>query len=218
MSGYLQRIVSNARTPARAIHPIVGPLFSATQSAEPFVAEESLLVSARPEPVVEPAADAAVPRRLLSRAACRFVKLLAPRIRSRRTSSPCVAGSQTKNPRLPSSDPACQTNRMRIRVKHSEPYSPEPEREIAIGYSFTPLIEESDRPAVPVRIPGKPGEPRVSFPRRSPQPEPERDEIEIHIGRIEVTAVPQAVARPAAQPARKSLNLDEYLKRRNRRA
>ena len=102
--------------------------------------------------------------------------------------------------------------------KHSEPYSPEPEREIAIDYSFTPLIEESDRPAVPVRIPGKPGEPRVSFPRRSPQPEPERDEIEIHIGRIEVTAVPQAVARPAAQPARKSLNLDEYLKRRNRRA
>ena len=114
MSGYLQRIVSNARTPARAIHPIVGPLFSATQSAEPFVAEESLLVSARPEPVVEPAADAAdaapppEPGRLPIRETARAADS------KPHDHSPCVAGSQTKNPRLPSSDPACQTNRMRI--------------------------------------------------------------------------------------------------------
>jgi len=42
----------------------------------------------------------------------------------------------------------------------------------------------------------------------------QHDEIEIHIGRIEVTAVQQTASRPAAQPARKALNLDEYLKRR----
>jgi len=46
----------------------------------------------------------------------------------------------------------------------------------------------------------------------------EPDEITIHIGRIEVTAAPQPVARPAAAPARRSISLDEYLKRGNGRA
>jgi hypothetical protein len=41
----------------------------------------------------------------------------------------------------------------------------------------------------------------------------EADEIQIHIGRIEVTAVPPAPARPAALPVRKSVKLEEYLKR-----
>jgi hypothetical protein len=43
------------------------------------------------------------------------------------------------------------------------------------------------------------------------------DDIQIHIGRIEVVAVPPAAARSAA-PARKSQTLDEYLKRRDGRA
>jgi hypothetical protein len=43
------------------------------------------------------------------------------------------------------------------------------------------------------------------------------DEIQINIGRIEVTAVTQAAPRPAP-PARKSLDLGEYLKRRDGRA
>jgi len=42
------------------------------------------------------------------------------------------------------------------------------------------------------------------------------DEIQINIGRIEVTAMPQSTPRPAP-PARKSINLDEYLRRRNGR-
>jgi hypothetical protein len=41
----------------------------------------------------------------------------------------------------------------------------------------------------------------------------EPDEIHINIGRIEVTATAQPPSRPAV-PQRKSLNLDEYLKRR----
>jgi hypothetical protein len=44
-------------------------------------------------------------------------------------------------------------------------------------------------------------------------PEREPDEIQIHIGRIEVTAVPQAVPRPAPPPLRKSISLNDYLKR-----
>jgi hypothetical protein len=44
------------------------------------------------------------------------------------------------------------------------------------------------------------------------------DEIQIHIGRIEVTAVPQAPTPAPPRQARKSVSLDEYLKRRDPRA
>lgn len=43
-------------------------------------------------------------------------------------------------------------------------------------------------------------------------------EIQIHIGRIEVTAMPPTVPRPVPTPARKSETLDEYLRQRNERA
>jgi hypothetical protein len=62
---------------------------------------------------------------------------------------------------------------------------------------------------------GKPA--RVEFSatsRRSAQ----SDDIQIHIGRIEVTAVAQPAPRPAAAPARKAMSLDEYLGRRRRGA
>jgi hypothetical protein len=50
--------------------------------------------------------------------------------------------------------------------------------------------------------------------RRSAQ----SDDIQIHIGRIEVTAVAQPTPRPAAAPARKAMSLAEYLGRRSRGA
>ncbi len=46
---------------------------------------------------------------------------------------------------------------------------------------------------------------------------PQGDEIQIHIGRIEVIAMPPAAPRPAAVPARKTQTLDEYLRQRNGR-
>ena len=57
-----------------------------------------------------------------------------------------------------------------------------------------------------------------AVPRRAAASKSEPDEIQIHIGRIEVTAVPQTAPRPAAMPASKSINLDEYLKRGRGRA
>jgi hypothetical protein len=56
----------------------------------------------------------------------------------------------------------------------------------------------------------------VLQPSRPAQQQPE--DIQIHIGRIEVLAVPQTSPRPAAAPVRKGLNLDEYLSRRNGRS
>ena len=52
------------------------------------------------------------------------------------------------------------------------------------------------------------------LPRRSEVATREPDEIQIHIGRIEVVAVPQQqAARAPAKSTRKSVSLDEYLKR-----
>jgi hypothetical protein len=47
--------------------------------------------------------------------------------------------------------------------------------------------------------------------------EREPDQIEIHIGRIEVAAVPQPQAVPAARVSRKAESLSEYLARRDKR-
>jgi hypothetical protein len=44
------------------------------------------------------------------------------------------------------------------------------------------------------------------------------DEIQVHIGRIEVIAVPQAATRPAAPAVRRGVNLDDYLSRSNGRS
>jgi hypothetical protein len=61
---------------------------------------------------------------------------------------------------------------------------------------------------------------RVNDRRQSPQishiprnAQPQSDDIQIHIGRIEVVAVPQAPPRPPIAPTRKGISLDEYLSR-----
>lgn len=51
------------------------------------------------------------------------------------------------------------------------------------------------------------------FSSGSGSPGREPDEIQIHIGRIEVTAVAQPMPRPALLPIRKPISLDDYLRR-----
>jgi hypothetical protein len=58
-------------------------------------------------------------------------------------------------------------------------------------------------------------EERARVSNSSGSPQREADEIQIHIGRIEVTAVPPPTPAPVRAPARKSISLDEYLKRKH---
>lgn len=60
---------------------------------------------------------------------------------------------------------------------------------------------------------GKPARAEFSAPSRQSA---QSDDIQIHIGRIEVTAVAQPTPRPAAAPARKAMSFPEYLGRRSR--
>jgi hypothetical protein len=85
---------------------------------------------------------------------------------------------------------------------------------------YTPLVREGLRPAeAALERDSSPLSPdraklgRTGPARHSAQVERSADDIQIHIGRIEVTAVPPAPTRPAVQPVRKSLRLDEYLRR-----
>jgi hypothetical protein len=85
---------------------------------------------------------------------------------------------------------------------------------------YRPLVPEGLRPAEAAFLrntsPLSPARGKIerTGPARHSAPE-ERyaDDVQIHIGRIEVTAVPPAPTRPAVQPVRKSLRLDEYLRR-----
>jgi len=76
------------------------------------------------------------------------------------------------------------------------------QRLIAVSQSPPPRLQPVDSP---------------SNPRRFQPAQREPDEIHIHIGRIEVAAIAQAAPRPAAAQARRSVNLDEYLRRSNGR-
>jgi hypothetical protein len=60
--------------------------------------------------------------------------------------------------------------------------------------------------------------PKQELAPASRTPQPPADDIQIHIGRIEVVALPQPAPRPAPAPTRKGMNLDEYLSRRNGRS
>jgi hypothetical protein len=94
------------------------------------------------------------------------------------------------------------------------------------SHDHAPSAKPSSQPYRPLR----PGDAeaqaiKASDPGRQPQTaQPARhsgaqaDDIQIHIGRIEVLAVPQAAPRPATIAARKGQSLDEYLSRRNGRA
>lgn len=107
-----------------------------------------------------------------------------------------------------------------------------PRREITVAASPAQKIEgQADEIAPRARVP-KPISRRLAAPfttgadrnermgtHRGRPTRPEPDEIQIHIGRIEVVAAPPAPTPPAPlKPQRCTPSLDEYLRRRDRKA
>jgi len=86
-------------------------------------------------------------------------------------------------------------------------------REVPLGEGIIGQLQPRDARAQSSKDARRTAQP---LPFRGATPPPRgSDEIQINIGRIEVTAMPPA-ARPAP-PKSKSLNLEEYLRRRNGR-
>lgn len=79
---------------------------------------------------------------------------------------------------------------------------------------ITPLLPQLDAQALVAAR-------RANAPSASLAPplgrETRADDIQVHIGRIEVIAVPPAAPRPAPAPQRKGISLDDYLSRRGGR-
>jgi len=209
VSGYLQRLARSAVHPPEGIRPVLRPLFSAPRP--------------EPEPVglpleVETEAGAPEPSR-------------APR--------PNGVVTRQSNP-LPHAAHQPAPGAHNPRPVDLPPVAPPPE-DAPASRDFQPLLEqiaprealtyavlptgdrestdaaESPEPARPPRHHSQQISPmrmeRQTPSGRAPFAPLETDEIQIHIGRIEVTAVPPAAAPAVPRPVRKSLNLDEYLKR-----
>jgi hypothetical protein len=242
MSGYLQRLASQATRPEANVRPLVNPFAGPARSTQiPELLEENLFqdtvaqhedeprqISTRPGATAEGQEDTRGPR-------------------------PIPRNNPLKSELEAPFRPLLQESAIDLSANRNDPAAPHPadrERPI-IASSVEHVVREQpqSRAADEDSKPGKtvtrkqvgpqptrggivprtvPDETRVSgtvAPLRLDQPgrvraskasPPEADEILINIGRIEVTAVQQPVQRPAA-PVRKAISLDEYLSRRNGR-
>ena len=236
MSGFLQRLAAGVLHTQRAVHPSVGTIWTAAgtmgkpDAAEPFETSDEVLAPPSPRradphaqpftqqrlsPQMQPGRDAPAPPGL-----------------EPTTEQP--AQTQMRPERSASIDSAL------LRLHHEQTATPqETQGETVV---FRPLVSLPQRtafsatrdaneiaaksePIPPARLLQTSGEqtspqprliesPRLRAPaadRKEPTAQP--DSIEIHIGRIEVLAAPPRPAQPAAPaPARKSLDLGEYLR------
>jgi hypothetical protein len=109
-------------------------------------------------------------------------------------------------------------------VGSESPESPVASRPM-ISDQYQPLLVHKQTASAPLQprqgapsLQASPQGARSNAIRRAPAAQREADEIHIHIGRIEVAAIAQAAPRPPAAPARKTVNLEEYLRRGDGRA
>jgi hypothetical protein len=247
MKGYLERIAANAVRPRGTIHPFVGSMFSAARrepAAEAFPQHEEFTVAdaggraratrnvsglandatlndaatggARDvRPTVAPGAERVPFEPLLPR---QQKDGLTGALRGhgggdesgRDAQSAGVHKDRPETRRSPSDESPAE---LLVPAERLVFEGLQDRGGIELARSLRQTLGESQGPVGgnPARRPGPDLLPHAVSPAR------ELGEIQIHIGRIEVTAVPQA-ARPAPAPARKALSLDEYLRRRDGRA
>jgi hypothetical protein len=216
MSGYLRRLAATARNPRFSIRPVVGSLFSGQS------------IDSTPESVEsEERTEIYLPR----------TPPLQGEIISRSAGGPDPGVSEIGPPRLATfgesalqsgakSDPSERPPAQR-QTTLEEAAAPDADTKTErpfIRREYLPLILEKidgddlKRGSVqnPPVAPTRTGNGRRDPHRLSEIVERQPDEIQIHIGRIEVTALPPPVSRLPAKPAPKSLSLDDYLKRGRR--
>jgi len=219
MSGYLQRLARSVSHPAETIHPMLGSVYSPAsyrstdESLEQNVTVGSLDAGSRPERG-EQVAETRQKTTLLPP-----VQLTGP--------SP-VGAAEYAHPESPPSEQPSYAPLLSAAPNQTPRQEVTPETAIASRQdessgdrTYAPLmIQPPLRPAALTPPSEQPAAAASrSAERSSPrQAEHEPDEIQIHIGRIEVTAVQQAPARAPLKTLHKGQSLDEYLKRRDRRA
>ena len=207
MNSFLHRLAGAVLRPQQRIHPLVGSLYSG-HHIQPEIEEEA-----------KDANDVQSSR------------LRAPEFsphESQAGLNSSLFEEQTEN-RAPVQNEPQQAAAIEADDHHSKT-TLRGHRE-GFGKSESTAKALSDRPSPAASIVPRTSETSVALmgrtvhPGASPRPmiyaaqseRPEPDEIQIHIGRIEVTAVPQTRPSTPARAARKAPALDEYLRRRDER-
>jgi hypothetical protein len=233
MSGYLQRLTTSAA--ASPIHPVVRPMFS-TATPQPAVDEAYHL---KPSEGHNPdrRSDTATSPYLVTHADATR-PLREPRSPVTRPVTPVVQPSA--EPSLGDSDAPAAPDRAAGPPAHfilpPRPYEQSAGRARDIRQPEAPC-SPAERPFVPLLEPIANADERATPQRDGPPPArfaprglarltPSArisarapDEVQIHIGRIEVTAVqPSPAPSPPAKLRRDAMSLADYLKQRNGRS
>ena len=223
MKSYLQRMAASALSRDRAIHPVLGSLWAPVHHANSFeMSGETPVTSTRPQRIKD-AEQMRTPLQAQFQVEPTRMESMqgekGQRIAEQSSAFRPLLGAQTVAPTQHSFEA------QQVRTVGGAPLVPsQDEGASGLGEpqqrSFTPLVAEFvQRDATPRSAAAPMAASRNDLSRRQSFAEPARkpDSIEIHIGRIEVLATqPQQVQRPLAQPARKSLDLGEYLRRGGR--
>jgi hypothetical protein len=224
MSGYLRRLAAAVNNPPSAIHPMAGSVFAGPEAEAPAVVHEEQIVThvaapLRREPPPAENTVAGDPEILEE------TRLLVRELRPAEQAEPGEADT------IPAREPVSVVDREKAKL--AVPLFP-PQPDVSNEPAETALPFQPPRANIPgqrkqktpVAIRGE-----LEFPRSSyglpPPGNVTRDsaggktsnvpgEIEIYIGRIEVTAVPPPANPPQPKPARKTPSLSEYLQRGRR--
>jgi hypothetical protein len=216
-------MAASAFSRERSVHPVLGTLWAPQRSADAFEASGETIVPGIKPQRAQDAEQMQTP--VESQLLVQPTRVDSMHIESEQSSelatrtraeavTPIHSSSDTQrvhaiNALAPAKSPAESEDG--LRAVRSEQHQ----------WSLKPLVPESSQRAQVSQNAAVPSvvAPRVDSVRRQPpaQPARETDSIEIHIGRIEVLAAqPQPAPRAPAQPARKSLDLGEYLRRGGR--
>jgi hypothetical protein len=210
MSGYLQRLAVSAQSPQRRLRPMLGSIFAH--------APDEPIGAAPPAPFLERGATrhAAAPAPARDSAPARRGRLAPQEVQAQTSRADAVPGPQSTSV-LPSGDDASDlTPPERPTPRVPVPAEPSPERLVEV-WREAPNDAPAFRPR-PIAEQLRPS--TAPIPRRSlsgPAPEADaqerdtREDVHIHIGRIEVIAAQPPA--PAAPVRRRSTDLKDYLKR-----
>jgi hypothetical protein len=218
MSGYLQRLVQTAAHPAESVHPRTGSIFSPTDDRDPHLGEpeeaSEAISSVDASPRMSPNTTTAPSASLRAPVAAPEYRPMVPV-----NDADSVGTSQDYRPSL--NDDVTTRAAPARKQSHTTEIS-EPANRRAPRITYHPLIEQPV--AAKEHLQPVAGWPRADAPRqnapsasRTATAQSQADEIQIHIGRIEVTAVHPPAPQRAKLPD-KGPSLDAYLNRREWRA
>jgi hypothetical protein len=222
MSGFLRRLASGVLREERAVHPAVGSLWSAPRNTEPIESFSEILASPGAEDdrgpaPIQPDRDKPVQRTTPGTTHSHADQLPHPEhsvpVAAFRPLVPSLQANAVSAPRTPR--PA-EHNEPLVPVLPTAPPESTSQQSSFRGGSPRSPVAPSTRITTPQPIAAREATAFARMPEGT-QPKAAEPDIEIHIGRIEVLAVPPPPAQPAPRPARKSLDLGEYLGRDRRR-